>query len=97
MSQILTLELSDEVYTALQQQANTVGISVAELVAGFVNRQYSLPASSQSYTESVLDKKAQGRRMAEILAKLAVRQVMTDVDPVIWQQQTRKERSLPVR
>lgn len=47
--------------------------------------------------ESVLDKKARGRRMAEILAKLAVSQVMTDVYPVIWQQQTRQDRSLPGR
>jgi len=51
MSQRLTLELSDEVYTTLQQQAHAVGISVAELVSAFVNRQYSLPASSQFSTE----------------------------------------------
>ncbi|WP_017326473.1 hypothetical protein [Synechococcus sp. PCC 7336] len=32
MSQQLTLELSDEVYAALQRQANAVGLSVAEWV-----------------------------------------------------------------
>jgi hypothetical protein len=30
VSQLLTLEMSDEVYTALQQQATVVGILVAE-------------------------------------------------------------------
>lgn len=47
--------------------------------------------------ESVLDKKARGRRMAEILEKIAVSQSMTDVEPVIWQQETRQDRSLPGR
>jgi hypothetical protein len=32
MSQLLTLELSDDVYAALQQQADAVGLSVAELI-----------------------------------------------------------------
>ncbi len=47
--------------------------------------------------ESVIDKQARGQRMAEILEKLAVSQALTDVDPVIWQQQTRQDRSLPGR
>ncbi|MEH2459605.1 hypothetical protein [Nostoc sp.] len=47
--------------------------------------------------ESVIDKQARGRRMAEILEKLAVSQSMTDVDPVMWQQETREDRSLPGR
>lgn len=52
MSQRLILELSDEVYTALQRQANDAGISVAELVAVVINnRQYSLPITSKSYNE----------------------------------------------
>ncbi|MBW4642557.1 MAG: hypothetical protein KME23_06045 [Goleter apudmare HA4340-LM2] len=52
MSQRLTLELSDEVYTALQRQANDAGISVAELVAAVINnRQYSLPVTSKSCSE----------------------------------------------
>ncbi len=47
--------------------------------------------------ESVIDKQARGQRMAEILEKLAVNQALTDVDPVIWQQETRQDRSLPGR
>ncbi|MBN3960965.1 hypothetical protein [Nostoc sp. NMS8] len=47
--------------------------------------------------ESVIDKQARGQRMAEILEKLAVSQALTDVDPVIWQQETRQDRSLPGR
>ncbi|MBG1260680.1 hypothetical protein [Nostoc commune] len=47
--------------------------------------------------ELVLDKKARGRRMAEILEKLALSESMADVDPVMWQQETRQDRSLPGR
>jgi hypothetical protein len=47
--------------------------------------------------ESVIDKQARGRTMAEILEKLAVSQAFTDVDPVIWQQEIRQDRSLPGR
>jgi hypothetical protein len=47
--------------------------------------------------ETVLDKKARGQRMAEMLEKLALSQTMTDIDPIIWQQQTRQDRSLPGR
>ncbi|MBE9034343.1 hypothetical protein [aff. Roholtiella sp. LEGE 12411] len=32
MSQLLTLEFSDDVYATLQQQADAVGLSVAELI-----------------------------------------------------------------
>ncbi|MFN6487898.1 MULTISPECIES: hypothetical protein [unclassified Nostoc] len=32
MSQLLTLELSDDVYAALKQQADAAGLSVAELI-----------------------------------------------------------------
>jgi hypothetical protein len=35
--------------------------------------------------------------MAQVLEKLAASQAMTDVDPVVWQQETRKDRSLPGR
>ncbi|MEA5577980.1 hypothetical protein [Anabaena sp. UHCC 0451] len=51
MSQLLTLELNDEVYTVLQQQASAVGLSVAELVAASLNRQYSLSVSPKSDAE----------------------------------------------
>ena len=47
--------------------------------------------------ESVIDKQVRGKRMAEILEKLAVSQAFTDVDPVIWQQEIRQDRSLPGR
>ncbi|BBD68232.1 hypothetical protein NIES4072_44560 [Nostoc commune NIES-4072] len=47
--------------------------------------------------ESVIDKQTRGQRMAEILEKLAGSQAFTDVDPVIWQQETRQDRSLPGR
>lgn len=51
MSKVLTLELNDDVYIALQQQTTAVGVSVAELVAASLNRQYSLSVSPQSDTE----------------------------------------------
>jgi hypothetical protein len=48
VSKVLTLELSDEVYTALHQQASAVGLSVEELVATSINRQYSLSVTPTS-------------------------------------------------
>ena len=51
MSKVLTLELNDDVYKVLQQQATAVGVSVAELVATSLNRQYSLLVSPQSDVE----------------------------------------------
>ncbi|TVP63717.1 MAG: hypothetical protein EA343_07370 [Nodularia sp. (in: Bacteria)] len=51
MSKVLTVKLSDEVYTALQQQASAVGVSVAELVATSLNSQYSLSVSPKSDAE----------------------------------------------
>ncbi|MFM7405892.1 MAG: hypothetical protein ACKO3K_04290 [Cuspidothrix sp.] len=51
MSKVLTLELNDDVYKVLQQQATAVGVSVAELVATSLNRQYSLLVSPQSDSE----------------------------------------------
>ncbi|MBN3899784.1 MAG: hypothetical protein HWQ41_32305 [Nostoc sp. NOS(2021)] len=44
--------------------------------------------------ESVIDKQARGRRMAEILEKLPVSQALTDIEPVIWQQETRQDLQL---
>lgn len=46
---------------------------------------------------SGLEAKTRGQSMAEILEKLANTQVMADVDPVLWQQETRQDRSLPER
>ncbi|WP_413163359.1 hypothetical protein ACL6C3_28720 [Capilliphycus salinus ALCB114379] len=47
--------------------------------------------------KQVTDSKTRGQKMAEILAKLAATQVLDDVDPVLWQQETRQDRSLPGR
>lgn len=47
--------------------------------------------------KSVLESKTRGQRMAEILANLAATQVFGDVDPALWQQKTRQDRSLPGR
>ena len=44
-----------------------------------------------------LEPKTRGQRMAEILANLAATQVLGDSDPVVWQQETRQDRSLPGR
>lgn len=52
MSQLLNLELSDEVYAALQGQANAAGLSVAEWVVASLNRQYGFPTSPNSHTEA---------------------------------------------
>ena len=41
MSQQLTLELSDEVYADLQQQANAVGLSIAEWIVAALSNQNS--------------------------------------------------------
>ena len=42
MSQLLTLELSDDVYAALQQQADAIGLSVAELIVTSLDGQHGL-------------------------------------------------------
>ena len=41
MSQQLTLEISDEVYAALQQKANAVGLSITEWIVAVLNKQDS--------------------------------------------------------
>ena len=51
MSQVLTLELSDEVYAALKQQAEIAGISLAEWVATSLERQCDL-SSNKLQTEA---------------------------------------------
>lgn len=42
MSQQLTLELSDEVYLALERQASAVGLSVAEWIVASLSQQNTL-------------------------------------------------------
>ncbi|MBW4693080.1 MAG: hypothetical protein KME27_15105 [Lyngbya sp. HA4199-MV5] len=41
MSQVLTLELSEQVFAAIQLQAQTIGISPAQLAATLLERQFS--------------------------------------------------------
>lgn len=45
----------------------------------------------------VIEPKTRGKKMAEILEKLAATQVSGSIDPVVWQQETRQDRSLPGR
>lgn len=52
MSQVLSLELSDEVYTALQQQAEVTGVSLAELVATSIEEQYASLRREKSQAET---------------------------------------------
>ena len=52
MSQVLTLELSDEVYAALQQQAKILGIDLSELVTTSLERQYRLTKAKDQRTEA---------------------------------------------
>ncbi|MEH2434433.1 MAG: hypothetical protein V7K25_09280 [Nostoc sp.] len=52
MSQVLTLELSDEVYAALQQEAKVAGVSLAELVATSIEQQYGSLRREKLQTET---------------------------------------------
>ncbi|MHC5611083.1 MAG: hypothetical protein ACYTXA_08695 [Nostoc sp.] len=52
MSQVLSLELSDEVYAALQQQAEVAGVSLAELVVTSIEQQYGSLRREKSQTET---------------------------------------------
>jgi hypothetical protein len=47
--------------------------------------------------EPDLEAKSRGRKMAEILEKLSACQTLSDVNPVVWQRETRQDRSLPGR
>lgn len=51
MSQVLTLELSEEAYRALQQQAEIAGISVSEWIATSLEQQYGLQKKQQTEAE----------------------------------------------
>jgi hypothetical protein len=52
MSQQVTLNISDEMYLALQEQANAVGLSVADWLITILNKQNSLVALSNTESES---------------------------------------------
>lgn len=51
MSQHLTLELSDEVYADLQQQANAVGLSITEWMVVVLSKQDSAISETSSSAE----------------------------------------------
>ena len=51
MSQVLTLELSEEAYRALQQQAEIAGISVSEWITTSLEQQYGLQKKQQTEAE----------------------------------------------
>lgn len=44
MSQVVKLELSDEVYTALKQQADCAGISLSEWITSVLSLQSGFPS-----------------------------------------------------
>jgi hypothetical protein len=52
VSQVLSLELSDELYAVLQQQAEVAGISLAELVVTFIEQQYGSLRLEKLQTET---------------------------------------------
>ena len=49
------------------------------------------------YENPGLEPKTRGQRMAELLANLAATQGLGDIDPILRQQETRQDRSLPGR
>ncbi|MEQ8754157.1 hypothetical protein [Coleofasciculus sp. G1-WW12-02] len=51
MSQVVTLELSDEVYAALKRQADSAGISLSEWLAIALELQSGLPSQQKTQAE----------------------------------------------
>ncbi|HBL13070.1 MAG TPA: hypothetical protein DD379_17075 [Cyanobacteria bacterium UBA11162] len=51
MSQVVSLEIRDEVYTALRQQAESVGISISELMLIALERQSGLTYQHKTEAE----------------------------------------------
>lgn len=70
MSQLLTLELSDEVYAALQQQARAVGLSVAELVVVSLKRQHGFLDKADVNTE--VQKKEARQRLLQYAGAISL-------------------------
>lgn len=52
MSQVVTLELSDEVYAALKRQADSVGVSLSEWIAIALELQSGLPSHQKTEVEN---------------------------------------------
>ncbi|MEH2326042.1 MAG: hypothetical protein V7K32_21280 [Nostoc sp.] len=59
MSQVLGLELSDEVYAILQQKADVTGVSIAELLATSIEQQYGSSRREKSQNETEKEAKRQ--------------------------------------
>ena len=62
MSQTLTLELSDEVYTAIRHQAETAGTSPAHWIATTLERQYGNVREWQGARTQRTDEEKQAAR-----------------------------------
>ncbi len=65
MSQQLTLEISNEIYATLQQQANAVGLSVSEWLIASLNERYG------SLTSSDMDSEVQQKEARQRLLRYA--------------------------
>ncbi len=61
MSQILTVELNDEVYAALSQQAEGAGVPLSEWIAISLEQRSGLLKAQQTEAEKELARKRFGR------------------------------------
>jgi len=52
VSQVVKLELSDEVYAALKRQADSVGVSLSEWIAIALELQSGLPSQQKTEAEN---------------------------------------------
>jgi len=52
VSQVVKLELSDEVYAALKRQADSVGVSLSEWIAIALELQSGLPSHQKTQAEN---------------------------------------------
>lgn len=66
MSQQLTLEISDEIYTILQQQASAVGLSVSEWLVASLKKGYG------SFTSPALNDEVEQEARQRLLAHAGV-------------------------
>lgn len=69
MSRILTLELSDRVYRALQQKAEMTGISIVELAANFLEERAD--NGSDRDNRSIEEKEAARKRFESHFGELS--------------------------
>ncbi|MDZ7966277.1 MAG: hypothetical protein RM368_15080 [Nostoc sp. DedSLP03] len=62
MSRVLSVELSDEVYATLQQQAEVAGVSLAELISTSIEQQYGSPRREKSQAQVETEKEVARQR-----------------------------------